>query len=224
MTTCAECLTAVSTMRLADMRADSPIALHCASCPYCSDVVRETVYAEQRLSEALHELRPSMSVQHVSAYAINSSEKIRRLWVARWVRGVLAAAGCVTFFFFMQNVFIPRVDPSSEINTESITLRCISAQQASEIATPYLRSHGSAIYRADELHTVTIRGQQKEFAAAVAHVQLADDRATCDLPAIVHVGGSGGSDMAPVHVNDGDAAPVPTPPPTTTSSDKPKKD
>ena len=111
MTTCAECLTSVSTMRLADMRPGSHVALHCETCPDCASVVRETTYAEQRLSDALREMNPGLTADELTVNALEGSERIRRKEVARWVRGLLAAAGCITFYFFMQNVFIPRVDP-----------------------------------------------------------------------------------------------------------------
>ncbi len=207
MTTCAECLTAVSTMRLADILPGSPLALHCEACPDCASLVRETAYAERRLSDTLREMRPGLSADSLSASALEGSERLRRKEVGRWVRGLLSAAACITVYFFVENVIIPRVDPPQRIVRETILLKCITPEQAAEVATPYLRSHGSAIYRTGGLHAITLSGQAPEFTDAVNHVKVLDDEARCTLPLV-----------APT------PAPTPAPAPDATSSDKPGKD
>ena len=223
MTTCAQCLSELSTMRMADMRPGTPVALHCESCPDCTGIMQEIAYAERRLSTALSEARSGFTPEELSETALTGSERERRKYVGRWTRGLLAAAGCVTFFFFMQNVFIPRVDPPQPISRETISLNCITPQQAMEIATPYLRSHGSSIYTAGGLKAITISGQPAEFIQAVNHVKLVDDEQKCQLPSPA-IAGTPGSDVVPVHVDNPDEKPATAPPPTATSSGIPKKD
>jgi len=181
MTTCAECLDTISTMRLADVRPGSPVADHCASCPTCATIVQETTYAERRLSDALAEARTAVTPEALSYRVLAESERVRRKQVGRWVRGLLAAAGCVTFWFFMQDVFVPWTGGEKSIAMETIALKCLTAEQASEIATPYLRSSGSAIYSAKDIHTITIKGRSDEFARAKMEIMGIDDRQQCDL-------------------------------------------
>ena len=182
MTTCAECLRNISTMRLADITPGSPVADHCASCPSCASVVQETTYAERRLSDALAEARMAIPPEDLSYRVLAESERVRRKVVGRWVRGLLAAAGCVTFWFFMEDVFVPWTDGANRTAMEKITLKCLTAEQASEIATPYLRSSGSAIYLEKDIHTITIRGRADEFVRAKTEVAGVDGRQHCDLP------------------------------------------
>jgi len=170
-------------------------------------VVRETTYAEQRLSDALREMNPGLTADELTVNALEGSERIRRKEVARWVRGLLAAAGCITFYFFMQNVFIPRVDPPQRVVRETIFLHCITPQQAAEIATPYLRSHGSSIYMTGS-QAITLSGQPAEYAQAVNHIRVLDDEAKCALPAVVST----------------PATTTPAPTPGATSSGIPGKD
>lgn len=204
MTTCADCLAELSTMRLGDMRPGNAASLHIESCPQCASIAQEIAYAERRLSLAMAETHSSFSPEELSDNALLGSERERRKVVARWVRGLLAAAGCVTFFFFMQNVFVPMANKSEDIRTETISLRCLTPEQAMEIATPYLRSKGS-ISTPKGMRIVTIRGKHDEFEAAVSRVKSIDDSQMCTLP------------------NPAYPYPSPTPDPTT-SNDIPKKD
>jgi hypothetical protein len=169
-------------MRLADLRPGSPVADHCASCPSCASVAQETTYAERRLSDALSESRSAITPEDLSYRALVESERVRRKVVGRWVRGLLLAAGCVTFWFFMEDVFVPWTDGSRRTAMETITFKCLTAEQASEIATPYLRSSGSAIYLAKDIHTITLRGRADEFVRAKTELMGMDDRQHCDLP------------------------------------------
>lgn len=206
MTTCAQCLSELSTMRMTDLRPGSQVALHVESCPNCSDVAQEIAYAERRLSTALSEARSGFTPEELSEAALTGSERWRRQYVGRWVRGLLAAAGCVTFWFFMEKVFIPRVDPEPRTVTETIRLRCISSEEAMDLATPYLRSTG-AIYSRKGSPIVTVRGTPDEFARAAAVIKSIDDAAACPIP------NSSSGRVEP-------AGPITT----ITSSDKPKKD
>ena len=206
MTTCAECLTELSTMRVGDMRAGTPAALHLESCPRCASIAEEIAYAERRLSIALAETGSSYLPEELSHAALLGSERQRRKVVGRWVRGVLAVLGCVTFYWFMDNVIVPSARQSEKIRTETISLRCLTPEQATEIATPYLRSTGS-ISSPKGMRIVTIRGKDDEFKQAYTRIKRIDAEQNCQLP------------------NPASADPsATTPQPATTSSDKPKKD
>jgi hypothetical protein len=206
MTTCAQCLSDLSTMRLSDMSPGTAAALHLESCPHCAGIAQEIAYAERRLSTALAETRSSFTPEELSEGALLGSERERRLFIGRFVRGLLAAAGCVTLFLFMENTFIPLAGQSEKIRTETISLRCLTSEQAMEIATPYLRSSAS-ISAPKGVRVVTIRGKLAEFQAAISRVKSVDDAQTCQLPNPAYIDPS-----------------VTMPELKTTSSDKPKKD
>jgi hypothetical protein len=206
MTTCAQCLNDLSTMRMSDVRPGTSAALHLESCPRCASIAEEIAYAERRLSIALTETGSSFTPEELSHRALHGSERDRRRVVARWVRGLLAVAGCGAFAFFMESVFIPMSERSEKIRTETISLRCLTPEQAMEIATPYLRSTGS-ISSPKGMRIVTIRGKTNEFQQAIARVKSIDDAQTCALPNPAYIDPS-----------------VTMPELKTTSSDKPKKD
>jgi hypothetical protein len=181
MTSCSECLQAFSTMPLAEVRPGSIVGDHCASCASCSSVIQETVYAERRLSSALAESRSAYTSEQLADRVLAESERIRRKEVGRWVRGLLAAAGCITFWFFMQNVFVPWTGGERSTATETLTMHCLFTDEASSLVTPYLRSGRSGVYRSG-LHTITIRGRSDEVARAKLEVLGVDSRQQCDLP------------------------------------------
>ncbi len=181
MTACAQCLSELSTMRMTDMRAGSQVALHCQSCPGCAGVAHEIAYAERRLATALSEARSGFTPEQLSFSALDRSEWLRRRQIGKWISGFLAIAGCVTFWFFMQDVFIPRVDPGKTLPIQTVTLRCLTSEQASELATPYLRANGSAIYQTKGFKAITIRGQAKEALEASMKIRELDDAARCGI-------------------------------------------
>ena len=142
----------------------SAVALHCATCPVCTRVADEVRYAEYRLSASLNDLPPRISSQEVAVAAIDGSERLRRQRVGRWIRVVLGAAALAVFAVFWETARNAREDRN--LLTETITLRCVSASQAAQLVTPYLRANGSAVYHADELRTITIRGTSEQMASA----------------------------------------------------------
>ena len=219
MTTCAQCLSDLSTMRVTDMRQSSPTAMHIQSCPRCASIAEEIAYAERRLSTALAESHSSHAPEELSEAALLGSERERRKEVGRWIRGILTGAGCVVVFLFVEKVVIPVSRQSDNITTETISLRCLTPEQAMEIATPYLRSTGS-ISSPKGMRIVTIKGKHDEFEAAISRVKSIDDAQSCALPNPVYPYPSPTSvqPSAPV----GPSAIQAGQP--TTSSDKPKRD
>ena len=86
MTTCAECLSAMSTSRVSDLEPGSSIALHCATCADCSRVAEEVRYAEHRLATALNEQRSGLDSSDLTVAAMKGSERLRRLRVVQALR------------------------------------------------------------------------------------------------------------------------------------------
>ncbi len=118
MTTCAECLSTMSTSRVSDLEPGSAVALHCAACAECSRVAEEVRYAEHRLATALNEQRSRMDSSEVTVAAIKGSERLRRSRIARRVQIALIVAGCYVFFVFMEQRTKP--DPRALDNLPAI--------------------------------------------------------------------------------------------------------
>ena len=177
MITCAECLSALSTTRLVDIRTGSPVRAHIESCERCGRIATDLQYAEHKLALALSEIGPSITPQTVATQATIGSELVRRRAIARWVRGGLVVLGVVVLGLLRQVRF---GGESPTTVTENFQLRCMAPEAAVELATPYLRSDGTAVYRADRTRTVTLRGQREEVMAAMELITVRDLQ-TCQL-------------------------------------------
>ena len=192
MTTCAECLTTMSTSRVSDLEPGSAVALHCATCANCTRVAEEVRYAEYRLATALNEQRSAMNSSDVTVAAINGSERLRRSRIARRLQIALIVAGCYVFYVFMEQRTQPNlraldnlpaipeaVVDAHGIATRTMTLQCITPDQAIALATPYLRSE-AAVYPVPGISAITVRGKREEFRRAVSAIEQFD--VTCQLP------------------------------------------
>jgi hypothetical protein len=192
MTTCAECLTAISTSGVSDLAPGSAVALHCATCANCSRVAEEVRYAEYRLATALNEQRSGLDSSEVTVAALKGSERLRRSRVARRIQIALIVAGCYVFYVFVEQRRQPdpraldnlpaipeAVVDAHGIATRTMTLKCMTPDQAMAIATPYLRSN-AAVYSVPGMSAITLRGNREEFRRAVSAIEQLDGQ--CQLP------------------------------------------
>lgn len=179
MTTCAECLSEMSTTRLSELSAGSPVTQHCATCASCAHVAEEIRYAEHRLASALNEQRPITDSSQVAIAALDGSERLRRKRVARWIQGALLVAACAVFATFMERTTNRESDLGQGAVTRTVTLKCITGEQATALATPYLRSK-AAIYPVPGMAAITIRGKERELQRAISEIDEFDLQ--CQLP------------------------------------------
>jgi len=179
MNTCAECLMALSTARVADINPGSAIALHCYTCPDCNRVADEVRYAEYRLASSLNEATPSTGGYELAAWALVESERVRRKRIARWIRGVLAVIALGIFGAAMEAFTEDDADRRQHLITETVELRCLSPEAAAELVTPYLRQSGSVVYNARGIRAITIRGRVEEVAEAKMVVDRLDKTGEC---------------------------------------------
>lgn len=179
MTTCAECLTALSTMRLAEIGEGSPIRQHYSTCRNCSRVAADLQYAEHRLALALSEMGSSLPPEAFAQDAITGSERLRRRATAKWIRrGLAFFAALILGTYIMEQ---RAINPRPEIITRTIVLKCSSPDDAMEVVTPYLRSNGSAVYKAAGARVITLRGINPEVEAAISQIDQLEAR-FCALP------------------------------------------
>jgi len=181
MTTCSECLQALSSARLSDIGPGSAIAVHCSTCARCTRVADEVRYAEYRLAASLNEQRPRFPSEEVAFAAIDGSEFRRRRRIARWVRGVLVLIGLGLFGGAMEALLEDDASPTKHLLTETVRLNCLTGKQAAELVTPYLRARGSVVYHAEDLRTVTIRGTSEELAEVAMTLKEIDNPVSCTV-------------------------------------------
>ena len=208
MTTCAECLTELSTVRLSDLRAESTAVIHYSSCPICRRVAEDLFHAENQLAHAFSEVSPCSSPYDIAATAVADSGFQTRRRIARVFRVILLTAGGALFVAAAQT-FLDRDGGGDSRATESIALRCITAAQAADLATPYLRSDGASVVIHDPtLRMITIRGVVDEVVAARIQIDAVDNAGRCTVTS----GGTGES-SAPVVVGSPVAAEAQSPNP-----------
>ena len=179
MTSCAECLTALSSMRLADLNRESGLVTHCSQCPTCSAVLSEFQLAERRLALTLAELRPLPPSAAVAREAIMGSEKFRRQMAARWFRAALAIAALVLLGTYVREEVWMKHWPLG--TTKTISLRCMPPEAATALVTPYLRSGSPAVYSVPGAQAITIRGTDREAARAISELETFESK-FCGLP------------------------------------------
>src|SRR6185503_6415099 len=179
MTTCAECLTALSTMRLSEIQRGSPIEQHYSTCENCARVAADLQYAEHKLALALSEFGSSMPPSLVAEEAIVGAAKVRRRNAAKWFRRGLFAFGALLLGTYV--VEKRSVAPGAEISTEMVIPKCTAPEDAIAIVTPYLRSSGSAVYSGRNAKFITLRGVHREVENAISHLDQYEAR-FCSLP------------------------------------------
>ena len=182
MMTCAECLSAVLVADYQDMDAASAVGLHCATCPDCTRVV--TQVRERGAASMLEGVQMSAVPSVVAHEALVAS---RRRIARRWRRFLIAALGLTASFAIVREI-LPRlrsegIIASDPVVTMTLQLKCITSSQASDLATPYLRTRSPAIYQAKSLSAVTLRGPSIEVEAARRAIEQFDVK--CQLPAAV---------------------------------------
>ena len=173
MITCQECINALSTTRLSDIRSGSPVAMHYATCEACSRTVRELYLAERELASALDYFRPANSPEHVSERAIDTTYRRRRR-IARAVRALLVFMGIGVSAIALELI----VGDGDSIHAERIPLRCIMPSQAAGIAESYMGS-GGKIETSDANHSIYLEGSPGEVAEALAQISVADNSPVC---------------------------------------------
>lgn len=185
MTSCAECLSALSTSSVSQLGSGSAVALHCATCADCARVAEDIRYAEYRLATALNEMRSGTDPQFVAAAAADESELWRRKRIGRLLRLGLAAAVLVTGWFAVVEV-LPNTgffqESPGAVETKTYELACLTPEAASDLVTPYLQSNGSAVYIHPNPRAITMRGRHRELEYAISQLIRFDNRRLCELP------------------------------------------
>lgn len=180
MTSCAQCLTSLSTTRLADFNRDSSLVAHCSQCAACAAVLSDFQLAERRLAVTLSELRPLPPSITVASEAIAGSERLRRRTAARIFRSALAIIGLVLLGSYVREEIWVKQWPV--VITEIVQLQCMSTDDATALVTPFLRSSGASVYSMPGARAITVRGAEGEATRAIWELKNFESK-YCLLPA-----------------------------------------
>lgn len=195
---CQECLAELSTASLREMQPDSAVMQHCATCAECASLttrLRELEYATATTLNNLLPLTSPISLAETSA-TLSRRRRVGRLVVTlSGILGAIIVAVVASTMLVPQTIWNGITGPAaaSMLRTETITLTCLSPEQAADIINPYVRSRGSVYYTPSSgISVITVRGtaQEIERSRDLLHDLEGDPAAACrnrtgaDLPDI----------------------------------------
>jgi len=167
---CKECLSALKTESLRDMTVDSEVMQHCATCPECARVTTMVRDREYEVATVLNSL-PPMSNPLLVAETAGATAHRRR--IGGLVVMASAVVGAIIVWIVSATMVIPGLQRAGVIGgtapgvlrTETITLSCLSPQQAGDIINPYVRSGGSRYFiPSSGIAAITVRAMPDEIA------------------------------------------------------------
>jgi type II secretory pathway component GspD/PulD (secretin) len=188
---------------LREMPANSPVMQHCLTCPDCSQLTTLLRDREYHAANVLNNLPP---MSNPITVAETSVQMARRRRTGRVVVMLSGAALIATIWITAATIFFPAMRrgdliANSSLRTETISLSCLSPQQAADIINPYVRSHGSTYYLpTSDISAITVRGTASEIAKSK---ELIDQFEPDAAAACHHTTGSDpngmGSDLKVMH-------------------------
>jgi hypothetical protein len=188
---CTEVLATLSTASLRDMAPDSAVMVHCESCPDCA---RVTTLLRDREYEAATVLNGLPPMSNPIAIAEQSVVTSKRRFLGRMAVMASGAALVLTIWIAASLTIIPALDVGDarralpSLHTETMSLTCLSPQQAADLISPYIRYHGSTYYiPSTGISAITVRGTLEELAKSrnLIHDFESDPNAACHNPAVV---------------------------------------
>ena len=185
--TCEQCLEELATGSLREMRADSAVLVHCATCPDCARLTTLLRDREYNAANVLNNLPPMSNPIILAETSVNLARRRRIGRVVVYLSG--AALAATIWIAAATTVILPlqRLDrpTSSTLRTETIALSCLSPQQAADIIYPYVRTRGSTYYiPTTGISAITVRGTAAELAKSRSLIGNfeSDPAATCRTP------------------------------------------
>ena len=169
MMTCEQCLSELTTGSLREMSPESPVLLHCASCPDCSHLTTLLRDREYNAANVLNNLPPMSNPITLAETSVSTAHRRRIGNVVVYLSG---AALVVTIWLAAANTIIPAMNSSEmgarkTLRTETISLQCLSPEQAASVISPYIREAGSTYYLPTSgISAITVRGSPGEIAKA----------------------------------------------------------
>lgn len=161
---CRECLEELATGSLRDLTSESAVSRHAASCPDCGPLLTQLRDREYQAATILNNL-PPMSDPLVVAESSGRVARRRRLGGV--VVTLMAIALGLTIWFAADTMisdFGHSQLSASNLRTETISLSCLTPEQAGEIISPYVRTRGSTYYVGPPgVSAITVRATPSEL-------------------------------------------------------------
>jgi len=162
---CRECLEELATGSLRELTPESAVSRHAANCPDCGPLLTQLRDREYQAATVLNNLPPMSNSLYV---AENSGRLARRRRIGRVVVTLTSIALALAIWFAadtMVSDFGHKGLRIEGLRTETIPLSCLTAEQAGEIISPYVRSNGSTYYVPPAgVSAITVRATATELA------------------------------------------------------------
>jgi hypothetical protein len=167
--TCGECtqylLTCDTTTPMSDVA-----ELHCRTCTSCAGVMRAILAGEAALAAALASARSSIHPAVIADRAILGA-RLRTMEYAFFALMIVALALAVVLTPPERGArvieFLSGRRPLPNAPTETIALRCLTAEQGRDLVRPYLKEIGSnVVAHGNSLPAISVTGSQAERDAA----------------------------------------------------------
>lgn len=178
---CRECLEELSTGSLRELTPESAVSRHAAHCPDCGPLLTQLRDREYQAATVLNSL-PPMSDPIVVAESAGRLARRRRLGGV--VVTLTSIALGLTIWFAADTMisdYAPKLSTES-LRTETVSLSCLTPEQAGEIISPYVRSRGSTYYVGPAgVSAITVRATPSELSQVRTLLRNFDNsrNATC---------------------------------------------
>ena len=164
--TCDECLASLASGSVPEIEQNGSAREHLATCVGCSRVIRLIAEAERDLGVAFNSITSSVPATRTAETAMVFASRRR---TAKLLTAIFAVALAGLLWIAWTRVVVRGVQATAEIaslnqHTMTVKLQCLSADQAGELISPYVRSNGSAYYPAKPpLQVLTVRARPYEL-------------------------------------------------------------
>ncbi len=163
---CDECLTSLAHAdleQLAELPGIADHVKHCARCKPAAQLLVEASHEARRRVALAQSRRSDAELVRGVAAAVERRRRVRIVYAVA-VLGLLIAA-VMSFGRLVSSIERAKQEMFPTLTTVTLTLNCISSQDAGNLISPYLRSHGS-IYRlgSGPLNVITVRATDTEIA------------------------------------------------------------
>lgn len=173
--TCQQCLAELATGSLRDLQPESAVMQHCLTCPDCGPLATQLRDREYKAATVLNNLIPLSNPITVAETAGLMSRRRRVGKVVVFLTGA-ALVATIVISLFVTNLgrhMVGANDPA--LFTETITLTCLSPQQAGDIVDPYLGGSKSLYYVSQRgVPAITVRGTAEQLAKAKEMIRAFD--------------------------------------------------
>lgn len=160
---CHECLEELATGSLRELTPESAVSRHAANCPDCGPLLTQLRDREYQAANVLNNLPP---MSDPVAVAESAGRLARRRRLGGVVVTLMSIALGITIWFTADTMIsdFGHSQFGDNLRTETISLSCLTPEQAGEIISPYVRSHGSIYYIPPAgVSAITVRGTPSEL-------------------------------------------------------------